>query len=75
MAIVPTRSWPVTCDDNLERERRLLDVLRKALMTDVMPVASPVAGVCDICESDIEIGTGVVTLAGPKKSTFTVCGD
>ena len=57
------------------RERRLLDGLQKAVMTDVTPAASPVAGVCDLCESDIEIGTNVVTLPGPKKSTFTVCGD
>ena len=61
MAIVPTRSGPVTGDDNLQRE--------------TVARWSSVAGVCDLCESDIEIGTNVVTLPGPKKSTFTVCGD
>lgn len=74
MAIVPTRSGPVTGDDNLQR-KTVARWSSEGGDDHVTPAASPVARVCDICESDIEIATNVVTLPGPKKSTFTICGD
>jgi hypothetical protein len=54
-------------------QNRLLDALQKALKSNVTPVASTEPGTCGVCESEIEIGTSIVTLSGPKKGV--VCGD
>jgi hypothetical protein len=57
------------------RDRRLLDTLQKAAKGDVTPAASLGPGVCVICEAEIQTGAKAVTLPGPKKSMFLVCGD
>lgn len=57
------------------RDRRLLDALQKAAKSDVTTAASPGPGVCAVCQAEIQMGAKAVTLPGPKKSTFLVCGD
>ena len=56
-------------------QNRLVAALQQAVKSNVMPVRSTEPGVCGVCEGEIEIGTNVVTLPGPKKSTTVVCGD
>lgn len=59
----------------IHEQNRLLDALQKAVKGSVTPTPSTEPGVCGVCESEIEIGANAVTLPGPKKSTFIVCGD
>jgi hypothetical protein len=54
---------------------RLLDALQKAVTGDVTDASLTRPAVCAVCESEIDIGTSVLTLPGPKRLTFVVCAD